>query len=97
MSFDHGPNAEGVTELEKLFVLVGGIYKKRFSCLGAPDGEDVVFVRSYNNLVDFDSRRLPMKSHGQSLRPRNLVGARAEFEPLKPASKYRLVENEVGR
>ena len=44
VSFDHGPNAKGLTELEKLFVLVGGIYKKRFPCLGTPDGEDVVFV-----------------------------------------------------
>ncbi len=53
-------------------MFVGGIYKKRFSCLGAPDGEDVVFVGSHNNFVDLDSRRLPMKSHGQSLRLRNL-------------------------
>ena len=71
VSFDNGPNAKGLTELEKLFVLVGGIYKKRFPCLGTPDGEDVVFIRSYNNLVDLDPRRLPMKSHGQSLRLRN--------------------------
>ena len=64
VSFDHGPDAKRSAEFEKLFVFVGGIYKKRFSCLGAPDGEDVVFVGSYNNFVDLDSCRLPMKSHG---------------------------------
>ncbi len=61
MSLEDSSHSEGLAQIEKDLVFVGGVDENGVTCLPAPNNEDVVVEWADDDLVDFDARIAPMK------------------------------------